>query len=272
MTGAIRGRTRVAGVIGHPIAHSRSPQIHNAGYEALGLDWVFVAFPTPPGRGAAALDAMRVLGLAGLSVTMPHKHDVAAACDELSECSTRLGAVNTVWTRDGAVVGDSTDGEGFLRALADAGTDAAGARVAVLGAGGAARAITHALGGAGARVTVVARRLDAARDAATLAPSAGAAPIASLDEVLGDCDVLVNATPLGMQGEDVPVGEHALGALGLVVDTVYGDTATPLLSRAHAQGVPAVDGLGMLVHQAALAFEIFTGQSAPLDAMRTAAR
>lgn len=270
MTRAVRGGTRVAGVIGDPIAHSRSPQIHNAGYAALGLDWVFVAFPTPLGRGAAALDAMRTLGIAGLSVTMPHKHDAVGACDELSERSKLLGVVNTVCNRDGNLVGDSTDGEGFLRALADAGGTVPDADVVVLGAGGAARAIVHALGAAGARVTVVARRTDAAAAAAALAGGNSAA-IESLDEMLAGCDVLVNATPLGMQGEDVPVTAAALAGVRLVFDTVYAPEETPLVARAKAGGISAVNGIGMLVHQAALAFEMFTGHPGPIDAMRDAA-
>lgn len=272
MIPAIRGGTRVAGVIGDPIVHSRSPQIHNAGYAALGLDWVFVAFPTPAGRGAAALEAMRTLGIAGLSVTMPHKRDVAVACDELSERAAALGVVNAVWDREGTLVGDSTDGEGFLRALVDAGIDdVAATQVAVLGAGGAARAITHSLGAAGARVKVVARRERAAEDVASLAPDGTTASFNALDDAIQGCDVLVNATPLGMAGEDVPVSTAGLATVGLVFDTVYGPTQTPLLARAADAGIAAVNGIGMLVHQAAIAFEAFTGQEAPLEAMRAAA-
>ncbi|MFO7589353.1 MAG: shikimate dehydrogenase [Acidimicrobiia bacterium] len=271
MTHAVRGSTTVAGVIGDPIAHSRSPEIHNAAYAALGLDWVFVAFPTPAGSGAAAVDAVRALGIAGLSVTMPHKHDAVGACDELSETATRLGVVNAVVNRDGRLVGDSTDGEGFMRAVADAGVDASDAEVVVLGAGGAARAIVCALGDAGAHVNVVARRAEAAHDAAALAPGGAGRALEELDVALDGCDVLVNATPLGMRGEDVPVADESFAGLRLVFDTVYGSTTTPLIARASKQGVTAVDGIGMLVHQAALAFEMFTGHAAPLDAMRTAA-
>ncbi len=271
MTQAVRGGTRVAGVIGDPIAHSRSPQIHNAGYAALDLDWVFVAFPTAVGLGGAALDAMRALGIAGLSVTMPHKHAAAASCDELTETARTLGVVNAVCNRDGVLVGDSTDGEGFLRALGDAGVDPADAKCVVVGAGGAARAIVHALGAVSARVTVVARRLDAARDTAMLAPEGVAAPFSEIDAATAGCDVVVNATPLGMHGEDVPIAGEALAGIRLVFDTVYGAAPTPFVVRAGAADVATVDGLGMLVHQAAIAFEAFTGHAAPLDAMRVAA-
>ena len=137
----ITGATRVAGVIGDPVRHSLSPRLHNAAYRALGLDWVYVAFEVPDGGAVAALDAARVLDLIGLSVTMPHKTAIAAACDELTPDAAALHSVNTV-TRlaGGRTLGDSTDGTGFLRSLADAGVDAAGRPVLLLGAGGAARA------------------------------------------------------------------------------------------------------------------------------------
>ena len=146
MTPAIRGSTRVAGIIGDPVTHSRSPAIHNAAFRAVGLDWVYVAFPVAIGAGEEAVRAGRVLGLAGLNVTMPHKAAAASACDELSDRAATLGVANTVVYRpDGTVAGDLTDGEGFVRALAEHGVDAAGRRVLVIGAGGAARAITLAL-------------------------------------------------------------------------------------------------------------------------------
>ena len=139
--------TRVAAVIGDPVTHSRSPAIHNAAYAELGLDWVFVALPVPPGRGAAAVRAIEVMGLAGVSVTMPHKADAAYACDELSADARALGAVNAISRRPGGgVLGDSTDGPGFIRSLADEGVDPAGARVLVLGAGGAAIRVYSAVG------------------------------------------------------------------------------------------------------------------------------
>src|SRR5262249_27984882 len=158
----ISGSTRVVGVIGDPVAHSRSPAIHNAAFAALGLDWVYVAFPVAAGRGADAVAAVRTLGIEGLSVTMPHKSDVAAACDELTPGAAALGAGNTVIRSDGTVRGDSTDGPGFVSALLDHGIEPRGRRVLVLGAGGAARAIVDALGRAGAIVTVAARRPAAA--------------------------------------------------------------------------------------------------------------
>src|SRR5439155_6895807 len=173
---AITGSTRIVGVIGDPVGHSRSPAMHNAAFDALELDWVYVAFPVPRSKGAAAVRAVAILGLAGLNVTMPHKADAAAACDDLSSEGAALGAVNTVVNAGGTLVGHSTDGDGFLRALDDEGIAVSGQRAVIVGAGSAGRAITHALGRVGAQVTVAARRTDAARSAASLAPGGAAAP------------------------------------------------------------------------------------------------
>ena len=206
------GHTRVVGVIGDPVAHSLSPTLHNAAFAALGLDWVYVAFPVPRGRGADAVAAVPALGLAGFNVTMPHKEDVASACDELTPDAAALASVNTVVARpDGRTLGDSTDGPGFLDALAGDAIAVGGRPVLVLGAGGAARAVVLALGRAGADVTVAARRPDAAEAAAALAPGARAVPLGAADP--SDFAVVVNATPLGMSGGDpLPVDPQSLHA------------------------------------------------------------
>lgn len=266
----ITASTRVVGVIGDPVEHSRSPAMHNAAFEALGLDWVYVAFPVPRGEGSAAVGAMRVLGLAGLNVTMPHKTDAAAACDDLAPAAAALDAVNTVVVGSGrSLVGHSTDGEGFLRALGDEGVIVSERRCLVVGAGGAGRAVAHALGSAGADVTVAARRADAARSAAALAP--GGRAIALGDDVpVESFDVVVNATPLGMHGEPPPFDPTRLRPGQFVYDTVY-PAETPLLGEARARGAGGAGGLGMLVHQGALSFELWTGCVPPLDVMRAAA-
>ncbi|MBV8952301.1 MAG: shikimate dehydrogenase [Actinobacteria bacterium] len=273
MTGhAVGADTRVAGVIGDPVRHSASPALHNSAYAALGLDFVYVAFPVRAGRGGDAVRAVPALGLAGLNVTMPHKADAARACDALSPDAQALGAVNTVIPRpDGTLFGDSTDGDGFLRALHDDAIDVTGRSVLVLGAGGAARAVVLALGRAGAHVVVAARRPDAAADAAALAPGAQSRGIDELERCVASVDVVVNATPLGMRGEHPPFDPGALAGRGAVVDLVYHPARTPLLLEAEARGVEMVtNGLGMLVHQAALAFRAMTGVEAPLEVMRAA--
>ena len=265
---AITGSTRIVGVIGDPVWHSRSPAMHNAAFDALELDWVYVAFPVRRGEGAAAVRAVATLDLAGLNVTMPHKADAAAACDDLSSEAAALGAVNTVVNADGTLAGHSTDGDGFLRALGDEGIAVTGRRTVIVGAGGAGRAITHALGRIGAHVTVAARRPDAARSAAALAPGGGAL---SLDELaIEPFDLVVNATPIGMDGEPPPFDTGLLHDGQFVFDTVY-PVETPLLREARARGVRAAGGLGMLVHQGALSFSLWTGVEPPLEVMRAAA-
>jgi shikimate dehydrogenase len=262
------------GVIGDPVRHSRSPQIHNAAFAALGIDWASVAFPVPAGRAVAALEGMRALGIEGLSVTMPHKEAVTDAVDRLTEAAAVLGAVNCV-ARDGdELVGDNTDGPGFLRALAaEAAFDPAGRTVAVVGAGGAARAVVVALAQAGAAdVAVVNRTPEAAERAAALAGPGGrvAAPPA-----IAEVDLVVNATPLGMVGERLgrlPFDPELVHAGQVVADLVYEPAETALLVAVRARGAVGLNGLGMLVHQAALQLERWTGRPAPVDAMTAAVR
>ena len=282
-----RATTSVAGVIGDPVRHSLSPVLHNAAFAALGLDWVYVAFPVPAGRGRAAVAAVRDLGIAGLSVTMPHKASAAQAVDRLSPVAGRLRAVNTV-IRDGDdLVGDSTDGPGLLDALrADHRWDPARLRCLVLGTGGAARSVILALADAGAaEVAVAGRRPDAVGEAVALAGTVGrAATVDGADRF----DLVVNATPVGMPAEAVvplrepPDGDGGgfelpfgldpsrLGAGQLVVDLIYRPPVTPLLAAARAGGATAVNGLGMLIHQAGRQVSAWTGLDAPLDAMSAA--
>ena len=267
----ISGATRVAGVIGDPVRHSLSPVLHNAAYRELGLDWVYVAFEVPDGATRGALEAMRTLDLAGLSVTMPHKTAAAACCDELSDDAAALHSVNTVSIGSGGrLVGDSTDGEGFLRSLRDAGHDPAGASVVLLGAGGAARAVARALGRVGARVVVCARKPDAAAVAAQLA-AGESRPWAERSGAAAAATFVVNATPVGMDADELPLPLDALHPGQVLADLVYHPLETELLRGARNQGAEVVDGLGMLVHQAALQIERWTGHPAPIAAMRAAA-
>jgi shikimate dehydrogenase len=277
----------VVGVIGDPVEHSLSPVVHNAALAALGFDWAYVAFPVPAGRGGAAVSAMADLGVRGLSVTMPHKAAAAGACHRLSAVAERLGVVNTVTNAGGELAGDSTDGQGFLDALADQCWVPEGRHCVVLGAGGAARAVVLALAQAGARrVEVVARREDQARAAAALAGRAGA--VGPVESVV-DADLVVNATPVGMVGAGMvgagmvrahDVGQdrlpfdldrERLGPGQLVADLIYAPAATALVDAARARGAGTCNGLGMLVHQAALQFRAWTRQDAPVEVMRTAA-
>lgn len=262
--------TRVAAVIGHPIRHSLSPALYNAAFEALGLDWAFLAFDVAEGDGAAAVSAMRVLGIQGMSVTMPHKEAAATACDRLSSTAAALGAVNSVHLRGSDLVGENTDGAGFLDALRlDEGFDPAGARCLVLGAGGAARAVVHALAGAGAAdVAVWGRTPERAAAAAAL----GGRAIEDVAVDGADYDLLVNATPIGMPDEPgMPVDADLLRPGTVVMDLIYHPPATELLGAARKAGAVAVNGLGMLIHQAAHQFRLWTGEDPPLEVMSAAA-
>lgn len=268
---AISGATRVAAVIGDPVRHSLSPVIHNAAFAEAGLDWVFVAFEVIDGDAPAAIAGAKALGVDGMSVTMPHKATVIEALDRLTPTAQRLGAVNAIVREGTEFVGHSTDGAGLVDALAyDEGFSPEGRNCVVVGAGGAARAVILALADAGANEVVVINRTPAnAELAAALAGKAGR--VGTEDDVPA-ADLVVNATPMGMGGDDQPaVSGSLLHSNQLVVDLVYAPPITPTIQVARAAGAHAVGGLGMLVHQAAHAFTLWTGQEAPLPAMSAAA-
>jgi shikimate dehydrogenase len=254
----ISANTRVAAVIGSPVRHSLSPALHNAGFAASGVDWVYAAFEVEAGRARAALDAMRIFGLGGLSVTMPHKENVAELVDELDAAATALHSVNTVVPiGDGRLKGYSTDGAGFLASVAAQGVEVVGKRVCVLGGGGAARAIVDALVRAGvAAVTVVNRSHERAEAAALLADGVG---VVGEPAAIADCDLLVNATSIGMGSEELPCDPQLLHDGLVVADIVYHPRSTALLIAARERGARTVEGLGMLVHQAVVQQQLWTG-------------
>ena len=254
----ISGATRVAAVIGSPVGHSLSPALHNAGFDAGGIDWVYTAFEVAPGAAGDALQAMRVLDFGGLSVTMPHKEAVADLVDELDPAAAALRSVNTVVPiGDGRLKGYSTDGAGFVASLVAQGVDVAGKRIVVLGAGGAARAIIDALARAdAANITVVNRSPARAQAAAELAGGVGA--VGTSSSITG-CDIVVNATSVGMGTADLPCDAGLLHPAHVVADIVYHPRCTALLAAARQRGARTVEGLGMLVHQAVLQQQLWTG-------------
>jgi len=265
----------LAALIGSPVAHSLSPVIHRAGFRASGVDWSYVALDVEPGRAAEAIAAMRLLGIAGLSVTMPHKTDVAAAVDRLEPAARALQSVNTVsWDGD-ELVGSSTDGAGFLAALSEEGVEIVEARVAIIGAGGAARSVIDALGRAGAvDITVLNRTQNRAESAASLASSASVGILSDISRA----DIVVNATSVGMgvdirgaDDEDLPCDPSLLRSEQIVIDLVYHPLDTVWLDRAGQLGARTIDGLGMLIHQAALQQERWLGSRPDASVMRTAA-
>ena len=267
----VSGATRVTGVIGDPVTHSLSPALHNAAYAALGLDWVSVPFPVSAGKGSEAVAAMRTLGLAGLSVTTPHKDAVAQTADEVSDAVAALGAANClVASTDGRVRAENTDGDGFLGGLLeDADTTVREKTVVVLGAGGAARAISVACADAGAAgVLVVNRTVQRAEICAGLAGSVG---VVAQEADIPSADIVVNATTVGMAPDSAMPCDPALLHRGqIVVDIVYNPSETVWLAAARAAGIRSYNGLSMLVHQAGFAITHWTGQPAPIDAMRSA--
>jgi shikimate dehydrogenase len=274
MAELLSAATTVVGVIGDPVAHSLSPFLHNVAFAELGLDWVSVGFPVPVGEAGVAMAGARALGVRGLSVTMPHKEEAAAAVGTISPLAERLGAVNCVSFEQRDVVGDSTDGPGLIAALARGeGFDPSGQRCVVVGAGGAARAVVAALAdGGAAEVAVINRTPERAEQAALLAGTAGR--VGSSADVAG-CQLVVNATPLGMgtgnQDPSIwPVDPQLLGPDHLAVDLIYHPPVTPWLAAARGRGARIANGLGMLVHQAALQLAIWTGEEPPVEAIWSA--
>jgi shikimate dehydrogenase len=256
-------------VIGHPVRHSLSPAMHNAVFAATGLDWRFVALDVLPGGAGAAIEAMAVLDIGGLAVTMPHKEDAASAVDHVDDAARALRSVNTVvLCDDGSTLGASTDGDGFVDSVVASGFEISGARVVVLGAGGAARAIVAAVGRAGADdIAIVNRTPSAAETAARLAP---AARVGLIDDVRR-ADLLVNATSVGMGSEALPVDAALLRPELAVADIVYHPLDTALVRAARAEGAHTIDGLGMLVHQAVRQQQLWTGLRPDPSEMRAAA-
>lgn len=266
----ISGSTRVAAVIGSPVHHSLSPALHNAAFQQLGIDWVYVAFHVANGEAQHAIDAMRALGLGGLSVTMPHKEAVAQCVDRLDPAAAALDSVNTVVPQDdGSLLGCSTDGAGFIASLAAAGVSVVDRSVCLLGAGGAARSIADALGRSGAaRVAVVNRTASSAEVTAALA---GAAGVVGTAADVREAHLVVNATSVGMASDELPCDPAALHSGQIVADIVYHPRDTALLRAARAAGAATVDGLGMLVHQAALQQQWWHGALPDIATMTAAA-
>jgi shikimate dehydrogenase len=263
----IGGATKVACILGWPASHSLSPAMHNAAFEAAGLDWVYVAYEVPPETLPEAVAGVRALGIAGANITMPHKQTVLPLLDGVSDEVSRIGAVNTIVNESGRLIGANTDGHGFVRYLErDLGRQLGGAPVTLLGAGGSARSLAAALGSAGAKVTVVARRAEAAGEVAALA-GADAGTRGWDQRADGLTGIVVSTIP---SGSGSPLPPEALAGADLVIDLAYAPAVTALMRSAAAAGIETHNGLGMLLHQAVLAFELWTGKPAPEAAMSAA--
>lgn len=262
----------VFGLLGNPVGHSLSPPLHEAAYDELGLEARYVTFEPEPGGIDAAVEGADALGITGLNVTIPFKQDVLE-CVEADELAIRIGAVNTIdFTGSGTPTGHNTDAVGALRALRDHDVTLADARAVVVGAGGAGRAIAFGLADAGATVDVANRTESTAHDLADEVPNATGYGLDSLEQIVADADVLVNATSVGMKEDATPVpADHLHGELA-VLDAVYQPLETRLLRDARETGATTVDGAWMLLYQGVEALELWTGRDAPVDAMNEALR
>ncbi|WP_435126694.1 shikimate dehydrogenase [Halobaculum sp. D14] len=272
----------VYGLIGNPVGHSLSPPMHEAAYEATGVDARYVTFEPERGEAAAAVGAADTLGVAGLNVTVPFKEDVLSAV-EPDELAAGVGAVNTVDFSGDAPTGHNTDVEGVRRALTHHGVDTEGADVVVVGAGGAARAAAFALADDAVALHVANRTKRRARrlvdDLSSWLPSDLDTPtnvtcggLDSLDDRVPYASVLVNATTVGMESDETPVPADLLHENLAVLDAVYTPLDTRLLRDARDAGATAIDGAWMLLYQGAAAFERWTGEDAPVEAMNDALR
>lgn len=270
----IGGKTHVVGVIGWPVEHSLSPAIHNAAFASLGLDWAYVPLPVAPGELRPAVDGLVSLGLRGANVTMPHKTEGAEIADELTDDARRLHAVNTLVVGSDRLLGHNTDAPGFERFLRrDVGFDPRGCSAIVLGSGGAARAVALALGVGGAvKLEVAVRDPAGAADLRrAVEHTALTVDVVAFHSVEGRrADLVVNATPLGADGREAPP-MPSVGPGVVVVDLLYEPTVTAFQVAAREAGAEVFGGLGMLLQQAALSFELWTGQPAPIDVMSAAA-
>lgn len=281
----ISGSTKLLGLLGWPVAHSFSPRMHNAALAALGLDYVYLPLPVPPTQLATAVAALPALGFMGCNVTVPHKQTILPLLDQVSPAAQALGAVNTVCLQPTAeahlLVGHNSDWGGFLADLARLGVAVDGRDCLLLGAGGSARAVAYGLAQSGGRVQLLARRLPQAEAlVAGLRPFVGegqveARPWSDLAAVCGQVarPLIVNSTPVGMTPAvaDSPwPRELPLPTGAFVYDLVYNPRETQLMKQAAAQGATAVNGLGMLLHQGAIAFELWTGYQPDLSLMQQA--
>jgi shikimate dehydrogenase len=282
--------TTLVGVLGWPVSHSRSPAMHNAAFEALGLDWRYELLPVEPVGFEDLVRELPGRGFAGANVTIPHKLRALALADSASEVARATGAANTLTFTGGGIAAENTDVEGFLNAMRERAPEApAGMEALVLGAGGAARAVVFALleGGA-SRISVWNRHPKRARE--LVQDLSQIRPRAPLEAVEGPrlprAEVIVNATSVGMSApahedglkeagegvKELPLSADVWGDRQIVVDLVYRQDGTPLARLARSRGAVCVDGFDVLVHQGAASFRLWTGTEAPLGAMRSGAQ
>ncbi|MCW1931247.1 shikimate dehydrogenase [Pararhodobacter zhoushanensis] len=260
---------RLAGVIGDPIAHSRSPRLHGYWLQRYGITGHYVPLHIRGEDFAKSLEVLPKMGFTGVNVTLPHKHSALALSDHITPLARRIGAANTLTFTENGIEADNTDAYGFAQNILEAHPSWAPRRVALIGAGGASRAVIAALQDLGAAEILLTNRTQSRAEALAQEFGAGVivVPWADRAAMLDGCDTLVNSTSMGMQGN--PALDLDLSALprdAIVNDLVYAPLETPLLAAARARGNASVDGLGMLLHQAAPGFERWFGVTPQVDA------
>ncbi len=276
----ITGKTRACGVIGDPINHSLSPIIQNAAFEALDLNFVFLAYKVKTSGLEDAVNGVRALNIRGLNVTMPHKTRIIDFLDRIDLSAQIIKSVNTVLNKENLLFGFNTDGVGALRALKENGVEPKGRKVLLLGAGGAARAIAYTLAKEADELVVLNRTVKSSHNLAKLLEktvgkkvASGSLSISDIQRNLQDSDILINATSVGMKPkpQESPVPIKLLRRDLSVMDIVYNPIETRLIKDAKSIGAVVIGGIEMLIYQGAASFEIWTGKSAPIQVMKKAA-
>jgi shikimate dehydrogenase len=266
----ITGKTKITGIFGYPVEHTLSPAMHNAAFEALGMDCCYVPFAVHPDLLSAAVEAVRALNLLGVNITVPHKEKVMPMLDKVDDEASFIGAVNTIVHANGQLRGYNTDGRGFMQSLSESGIDVKDRNVLVIGAGGAARAIGYYLAQKAKALYIYGRTPERAERLALDLKKVSAKvltipDISSVDRF----HVIINATPLGLKDDDpLPLDTGLLHGEKTVCDLIYRDT--PFLREASKIGCITMNGLGMLLWQGVFAFELWTGRKPDVHVMRKA--
>ncbi|MEP0824834.1 MAG: shikimate dehydrogenase [Nitrososphaera sp.] len=271
----MRGSTKTYCIIGDPIQHSLSPGMQNAAFAALGLDCTYIAFRVPANELKESIESLRSINISGFNVTVPHKVEVMKYLDELDPSAKKAAAVNTVNNIEGILRGYNTDIDGFIEPLRRRQVDFHNMKVLLLGAGGAARAIVAALAQEGANITkiiIANRNMQRASELAKIGSDIGLKceilPFAQVQDVSPECDLIVNATTIGLNNESSPIDYEHIKKGSIVYDIVYRPIVTDLIENAKYAQATVVYGYEMLIEQGAKAFEIWTGLAAPREAMK----
>jgi shikimate dehydrogenase len=264
----VSGKTKVIGIFGYPIEHTLSPAMHNAAFEALGLDICYAAFRVEPGNLPEAVNSVRALNMPGVNITIPHKESVMPLLDHVNDEAAFIGAVNTVVNSEGSLTGYNTDGRGFMHSLSEAGISIDGKDIVVIGTGGASRAISYYLSEKASSIALYdvdrAKKVKLANDLLKIRNNI--VQMKSIEDIKSP-HLIINATPLGLKSDDpLPLNPDSITPEMIVCDLVYKKTA--LLKEAESKGAGILDGSGMLLWQGVLAFELWTRKKPPVDVMR----